>query len=139
MRHGGTMPVSECLLAAIGVEARACLLEVLEAARNPEPERLEALQDFAAFGGERVLDSRRNLRVDGARDQAIAFQLAQSLREHLLADAVDSFQEPCEAQRGIALCENVERPERPLARDVSEDLAQELFLFDAQLGASQQL
>ena len=45
-----------------------------------------------------VLDLRRHDGMHGPRDQAVALHLAQRLREHLLADALNQFAQARKAQ-----------------------------------------
>ena len=56
---------------------------------GPGDERLGRLQQGRAERGQLVVHPRRHHGMDGARDQAVALELAQRGRQHPLTDAVD--------------------------------------------------
>ena len=70
---------------------------------------------------ERVLHARRHDRVDRARHEPVALELAQRDGQHPLRDPVDLAPQLVEAQR--APFEQRDRQQRPLVRDAVEDLA----------------
>jgi len=80
--------------------------------------------------GDGVFDARRNLGEDLARDQAVAFQLAQSLGKRLLADALHLLHDLREANRSAGFSEHADGPQRPLVGQAGDHLAgQAIFDF----------
>ena len=69
--------------------SHAAALIALDVAARPFAERIDRHQQLAAEVGQLVVDARRDRRKDGARDEAVALQVAQRRRQHLLRDAAD--------------------------------------------------
>src|SRR3954470_4329302 len=79
------------------------------------PHVLDEGDERSALFGERVLDSRRNLRVRTALHDAVVLERAQPKREGARTDAVERALEPTEPL--AALGQIADQKERPLAGD----------------------
>jgi uncharacterized membrane protein YccC len=104
-------PARQRLVAPRRHHAREVLLD-------PRPQRREVLGHLGAHLRERVLHARRNLREHRSLHEAIFFEHAQRLSEHLLAHASDPSTQLAEAVRPAAKHEQHQRA--PAARDVIE-------------------
>lgn len=71
--------------------------------------------------GEGVVDSGWDDGVDGAGDEAIAFEAAQGDGEHALADAIDGVAEFGESAGSVA--EEMDDEQGPFVADAVEDVA----------------
>src|SRR5258705_8077755 len=69
---------------------------------GPNGEGEHGLEERSAELGERVVDARRNRRVDGARHHAVALEAAQRERQHPLRNALDGAAKLAEALRAVA-------------------------------------
>src|SRR5258708_24414615 len=98
------------------VECGSAVLKALDGLSGPEPERCNVVEHLRAEGRDGVLNPGRNFSKDLARDESIALQSAERLREGLLADAFDPIHDAGEAH-GLTLTEyrnHADDPDRPL-------------------------
>ena len=56
---------------------------------RPKLERVDRWNQRAAKVGQLIIDARRDARGDGAADEAVALEVAQSERQHALRDGGD--------------------------------------------------
>src|SRR5271167_1186399 len=106
----------------------ASLVELLTGMRNfrlipdrPRPERRNRNQEVAAERRQRVIDPRRNGRIGGARDQAVAFEPAQRQRQHALRNAANRAAQLVETQRPAA--KPGYHQDRPFVADAGQHIA----------------
>jgi hypothetical protein len=66
--------------------------------------------------------------VDVARDETVAFELAQRLRQHLVAHPADATLKIGEAQLALAV-ERLDHQKCPFVGNALQDLVQERLLF----------
>src|SRR5688500_8074065 len=71
---------------------------------------------------QRVLDTRRNLGIDSACDQAIALESPERDRQHALADSVHLLAQLVEAQRS-RIAEDVDDVHRPRVAHAGEHVS----------------
>src|SRR5690606_40257530 len=93
---------------------------------RPDPDAAEGGAQAASEFGQRVVDMRRDDRVDGARDEAVALHVAQGLRQHLLADAAHMPADLREAERS-ALLQRLEDQHGPFVRHLADDAAHQFL------------
>src|SRR5262245_3199120 len=74
-----------------------------------------------------VLDARGHLQIHRAHHQPVPLQPSQRLGKHLLAHTLD-FLEKARETEPSARAKDVDDPDRPLVRDVVEDLPRQAFL-----------
>src|SRR5579884_2774549 len=94
------------------VEVALRALDLVDVLVRPLRERGDGSAQRFSERREFVLDARRDFRVNRALDQAVAFEIAQRLREHLLRDAADHAAQLVEAP-ALALREDTDNERRP--------------------------
>src|SRR5690606_692132 len=93
---------------------------------RPDPDAAEGGAQAAAKLGQRVIDMRRNDRVDGAQDEAVTLHVTQGLRQHLLADAAHMPANLGEAERS-ALLQRLEDQHGPLVGHLANNAAHQFL------------
>ena len=69
--------------------ASSIRLQFRQMSLRPSAKRVQWIDQRASEASERVFDFRRDDRMNLAQDQAVAFQAAERLREHLLRNPTD--------------------------------------------------
>lgn len=88
---------------------------------------MQRIDQRASKAGERVLNFRRNDRMNFPEDQSISLQTAERLREHLLRDPADLPEQRTVALRSVG--QNVNNQRRPFIRDPIQDDARRTLGF----------
>src|SRR5262249_1245845 len=95
-------------------------LDLAEVPLRPVAHRLEDRMQAPPERRHRVLDARRDLRVEGARQEAVPLQVAELLGQHALADPGNQPAQLVEAERAPG-DEGVDDGRLPLAGDDAHD------------------
>ncbi len=114
------------------IERSSARLKAPDALCRPEPEGRDVVEHLGPEGRDGVFNTGRNLREDLARDESVALQSSERLREGLLADAFDMLHDAGEAHGLTVIGNHGHGPERPLVRDAGDHLARERIFGFAQ-------
>jgi hypothetical protein len=112
-------------LAVIGT-ARS--FDVRHVSSDPHPDAAHGFPEALAERRELIVDTGRHRGVDIACHKAIAFELAQRLRQHLVADPSDPSLQIGEAELAFAI-ERLDHQKCPFVGDALQNLMQEGLLF----------